>query len=284
MAGNCLTVSAAVYTNAVYADKLLSIDLYLGAHGSDNVVRLARIFTAITNCTNQLSSLYSKLETETHPRVDPSVMYPNPTADPPDAEVPQVRFFGKVDRAEGIMVSTIDQDNENHGIYLATYDSRTVLVKFAPRYNEEAHRLLASHGLAPTLHHCIRVIGDMYMVVMEYLSDARPLPFFFPPFHVPRLPDIPLIRESLTKALELLHGKGLVFGDLRVLNILYSPEHNRIYLVDFDWTGRDGVDRYSACANPEVGIGIGKWEILRKNHDDVNFERIMKSLDWQSRQ
>ena len=283
MAGNCLTVSAAVFTNAVYADKLLSIDLYLGAHGSENVVRVARVFMAIQKCVERLCTLYGKLESEERPRVDPSVMYPNPTADPPDAEIPQLRFFGKVDRVVGIVIPTVDQDNENHGIYLATYDSRTVLVKFAAVYNEGAHRLLASHGLAPTLHHCVRVIGDMYMVVMEYLADARPLPFFFPPSRLLRSPEIPLIRESLTKALELLHGKGLVFGDLRSLNVLYSPGDNRIYLVDFDRAGRDGVDRYSACVNPEVGIGIGNWEILKKDHDNVNFERIMESIDKQCR-
>ena len=283
MTGNCLTVSIAVCTNAVYADKLLSVDLNLGVHGSDNVVRVARIFMAIRGCTERLGALYGKLEAEKCPRVDPSVMYPNPTADPPEAETPQVRIFAKVDRVTGIALATIiDQENENRGIYLATYDSRTVLVKFTAKYNEEAHRLLASHNLAPALHHCIRVIGGMYMVVMDYVSDARPLPFFFPSSRVPRSPDIPLICESLTKALELLHGKGLVFGDLRVWNILYSPEGDRVYLVDFDWTGRDGVDRYSACVNPEAGIGIGRWEILTKGHDDINFEGVMRWLGEQA--
>jgi hypothetical protein len=54
MAGNNLVVSTAIYTDAVYADKLLSIDLHLGSHGADNVLRVARVFAAIEECTVRL--------------------------------------------------------------------------------------------------------------------------------------------------------------------------------------------------------------------------------------
>jgi hypothetical protein len=42
-----------------------------------------------------------------------------------------------------------------------------VIVKFTPRYNEVAHCLLTKAELAPRLHFCERVIGDLYMVVMD---------------------------------------------------------------------------------------------------------------------
>jgi len=48
MVGNCLTISTVVFTDAVYADELLSIKLLLGPHGSDRVNRIARVFMAIT--------------------------------------------------------------------------------------------------------------------------------------------------------------------------------------------------------------------------------------------
>ena len=51
IAGNRLEVSTTVFTDAVYADKLLSLDLRLGPHGPDNVLRVARIFMVINRCT-----------------------------------------------------------------------------------------------------------------------------------------------------------------------------------------------------------------------------------------
>jgi len=62
MAGNRLEVSTAVFTDAVYADKLLSLDLRLGPHGPDNVLRVARVFMAISVCAKRLREQYSGLE------------------------------------------------------------------------------------------------------------------------------------------------------------------------------------------------------------------------------
>ena len=42
-----------------------------------------------------------------------------------------------------------------------------VIVKFTARYNDEAHHLLAKSVFAPRLHFCERVVGDLYMVVMD---------------------------------------------------------------------------------------------------------------------
>lgn len=36
--------------------------------------------------------------------------------------------------------------------------------------------------------------------------------------------------------------------------------------VDFDGVGRDGVDRYSTCLNPEAGLGVAGWQIMEKSH------------------
>jgi serine/threonine protein kinase len=237
-------VSTAIYTNAVYANKLLSLDLELGLLAPEIVLRVARIFEAIRNCTAELRRLYESIKDL--PPVVPSILYPNPTADPPEAEIPPLDFFGKVDRVTGTRLETIDKDNEPHAIYLARmslYPSTgevstkvVVLVKFALVYNEEAHRLLAQQDppLAPALYHCVRVIGGLHMVVMEYISEASPLHRFFREPFLPSFPNPDVLRAKLTKALELLHGKNLVFGDLRPLNTLYSREGDRVFLVDFD--------------------------------------------------
>jgi len=288
MTGNRLEVATAIFTEAVYADKLLSFYLHLGPHGPDNVLRVARIFTAIRKCAGELRTLYGRLKNSSV--ILFSVMYPNPTADPPESPIPQLEFFCKMDRAEGIPIKgAIDADNERHAIYLAKMKSnpsasdsstRDVLVKFAAKYNEAAHMLLASQDppLAPTLYSCTRVVGGLYMVVMEYLSDAKPLHHFFYPSYLLSPPTAEVIRRDLTKALDLLGGKDFVFGDLRQMNVLYSPKDDHAYLVDFDGVGKHGEDRYSPCLNPEAGLGVERWQIMEKKHDRENLERVMEWL------
>jgi hypothetical protein len=53
-------------------------------------------------------------------------------------------------------------------MYTATLNdtNREVIVKFTARYNEEA-RLLAKARLAPRLHFCGRIVGELYMVIMD---------------------------------------------------------------------------------------------------------------------
>ena len=61
IAGNTLSVSTAVFTNEIYADKLFSTELHFGPHGSDNVFRVARVFMAIQKAVVQLRELYRHL-------------------------------------------------------------------------------------------------------------------------------------------------------------------------------------------------------------------------------
>ena len=169
-----------------------------------------------------------------------------------------------MDRVDGTPLAEVDEDNERHGIYLARMPSgastddasiKVVLVKFTARYSEVAHRLLANHDppLAPALYHCICVIGGLYMVMMEYMSNTKTLHWFFTPSPLPPPPSTEAVQRDLTKALDLLHGRDLVFGDLRQLNILCSAEDNRAFLVDFDGAGKHEGDRYYPCLSPELG-------------------------------
>lgn len=219
MAGNCPMVSTAIYTDAIYADKVFSIDLRLGIHGPENVLLVARVFMAIRRCADPLRLHYQGLQTLSGTR--PSVMYPNPIADPPEnqAEIPQLEFFAKVDRAKGTQLAIVNEDNKRHAVYLAKRtcpstpgtSKEIILVKFTTSYCEPAHNLLAKQNppLVPALYSCNHIVGGLYMVVMEYLSDASPLHRFFPPSPVPHSLNTDVVRRSLTRALELLHGQGL---------------------------------------------------------------------------
>ncbi|KAF9648791.1 hypothetical protein BDM02DRAFT_3114786 [Thelephora ganbajun] len=287
IAGNRLVVSTAVFTNAIYADELLSTKLHLGPHGSDNVLHVARVFMAINRSTERLRKLYENLQ-----RVNRSsppqakIMWPNPTADPPGLiDLPELEFFCKVDRADGAELPVIDEDNERHAMYLARMQigtlTRVVFVKFAAKYHEAAHRLLADQDppLAPALYFCARVIGDMYMVVMEYIPKSRGQTIFSHFSTPPPQAVSGAVYRDVCKALDLLHERDLVFGDLREGNLLYLPKDGgRVLFIDFDGVGRDGMDRYSACLNPEAGLGVKRRQIMEKAHDRENLRRLMERL------
>jgi len=288
IAGNRLEVSTAVFTNAVYADKLVSIELLLGPHAQDEVLRVARIFMAISKCTAGLRTLYMKLETS--PDRVPSVEFPNPTPDPPQShpeDFPVLESFCKLDRVHGVGLVSVDADNERHGVYLARRptgtagDHETVLVKFTPKYNKTAHLSLSKHipPLAPALYSCTPVVGGLQMVVMEYLSDAKPLYHFLAQSPRPPTPNVRAVRRDVAAALKILHENDFVFGDLREANVLYSPEAGgRAFLIDFDGVGKHGRDRYSPCLNFELGLGVLRWQIMEKSHDESNLERIISWL------
>jgi serine/threonine protein kinase len=299
IAGNRLAVSTAVFTDKIYADELLSIALLLGSHKSYNVFRLARVFMAITESMDLLRDLYKNLQAPSHPPLQTIPLWPTPTVDPPEPvskSIPELEYFAKVNRVNGKPLLRIDEENERHAMYLAQMQIKTsteseetkptqVFVKFTPDYNEVAHRLLADHNppLAPALHFCERVIGDMYMVIMEYIPESKGGSICSENIdaHFPFPKDLPrIVERDVSKALSLLHGQGIAFGDLRGPNLLCLSGEDRVMLVDFDDVGLDGKGRFSACLNPEAGLcaSAQRGQIMKKESDMENLERFLGEL------
>ncbi|KAF5387266.1 hypothetical protein D9757_006875 [Collybiopsis confluens] len=146
-----------------------------------------------------------------------------------------------------------------------------VVVKFAYRYGELGHHLLAKAGLAPHLYHCAfeESLG-MWAVVMDYARG--------------RVCNGKLVEgesESLKHAIELLHAQDLVFGDLRGPNVIIIEPKKKVCLVDFEWCGQciDTLDgdrviprvRYPTNISmiPEIGWaeGVGRDSVIEKGHD-----------------
>ncbi|KAF9644455.1 hypothetical protein BDM02DRAFT_3212847 [Thelephora ganbajun] len=273
ISGNRLVVSTAVFTDTIYADELLSIRLQLGFHASDNVSYVARVFMAINKSMERLRELYKNL------------LWPSPTADPPGLiEFPKLEFFCKVNQADGAELSVIDEENQRHATYLARMETETetqvVFVKFAAKYNEGAHRLLANQNppLAPALYFCARVVGDMYMVVMEYMPKSKGQSIGSRS-STDGLPPPAVVLRDVSKGLDLLHERNLVFGDLRETNLLYlAGDGGQVLFVDFGGVGRDGMDKYSACLNPGAGLGVDRGQVMEKVHDRQNLGRLMERL------
>ncbi|KAI0291295.1 hypothetical protein BC826DRAFT_886738, partial [Russula brevipes] len=118
-----------------------------------------------------------------------------------------------------------------------------VVVKFTANYNEQAHRILADEGLAPKLYACQRVIGNLFMVVMERLNGT-PMSAGIPER---RLEDS--VFDDIRRAVGHLQGHNLVHGDLRAVNIMLEPNQKHAKVIDFDWAGTSGTDRYPLTMN-----------------------------------
>lgn len=117
---------------------------------------------------------------------------------------------------------------------------RCVIVKFTRKYGEEAHRILAAEGLAPELLYCGPPYPDypaangVKMVVSTFDGAGM---------HVKTCHAAADAREKVQHAVDVLHGHGLVHGDIRWRNILVA-EDGRVSLLRFDWAGRIGEARY----------------------------------------
>jgi serine/threonine protein kinase len=149
------------------------------------------------------------------------------------------------------------------------------VVKFARRYSEASHRLLASHDSAPALVQCIRLSTEWVAIVMAWSN-----------YEV--LDDLELTKDEQKKVLEkvkeivqILHNQGLVHGDIRTTNILVdlsslASEEVKIHFLDFDWAGRIGEAKYPIGINretvrrPEEAEG-GKLITVQHDYEMVSY-------------
>ncbi|KAL5520789.1 hypothetical protein ACEPAF_2792 [Sanghuangporus sanghuang] len=278
--GTRIEISTAVYIGGVYADKLISQELYIDAFQANTILRLGRIAMALRHCYNELNDHYRFLDL----KADPTArhLYPDPLPAEGSAKVPTLEYTGKLTHG-GLCIpvvqkdrsDTLAEDERPYGRYRAKMvdldDRVDVVVKFTARYNEAAHRLLEEVELAPKLHYFARLVSGHCMVVMDYI-DSPPLSDSL------KQKNYLDICERVGEAMQLLHNKKLVFGDLRPQNIVLDAE-KRPLLIDFDFTGTHGVDRYPASWDTkEHHPDVRRHGIMYKEHDDFLLEKLKRLL------
>lgn len=83
------------------------------------------------------------------------------------------------------------------------------------------------------------------------------------------------MRRS-TETLQVIHGRGLVHGDVRWPNILVSEDD--INFVDFDHCGQDGVMRYPREWDHTYRPRDAKeGDLMKITHDEWMLERVFES-------
>ena len=284
-----MMVSGAVFADSIIVQRLTDY-IALGSHPTDpdrGLRRVAQILVTLKECIQDLEQFYKGITLESIPPDAPKKVTRSSTAstesrgsrpaapDPLPKVFPcytgypiedpneQLKYTDRLtpsDSASAVFVATVEPPGE---------ESRNVVVKFTRRYSGEAHQLLAQASLAPKLLHHEMIKGTrIHFVVMEHIkvttTDEDALKGERGAKYATRL------RE----AVQLLHSKGFVFGDLRGPNILI--EENGLKLVDFDWCGKCGEARYPVTVS--VGIewpdGVKGEEKIDYAHDKAWFKRL----------
>lgn len=249
LAGKCWTVQP--LTEFLWAGATADMD--------GQAERIGRLLCSLKIALDALKGRFEKV-TDSPPRTPPPC-FPFKTLYPDEV----TRNAEKITYKERLH---FQEGSEGTAIFSATLEKgEAVFIKFVTRYNEQAHKLLARNGLAPQLRYCSKLaVGEThFMVVMDRIHghDMHEEPFL--------AEDLIRIRD----AKKLLHENGYVFGDLRPNNIFKPMDGTGVVLVDFDWCGREGVDKYPIVINDDPKCNwhpdVKGGSIMRKVHDDHLF-------------
>lgn len=267
MAGPHLKIHGGIFTSNFIVQPLtemLGLVNFPNPYGRARYI--AQIIVALRTCLEDLKKFYSSLQSA--------------SASPEARLAPAFRQYGDVtltytsvnllpDRIGRAMFDAEAKRN-------CEQEGTLVKVKFTPQYCRAAHELLAERTLAPRLRHYGELEDDWAVVVMDAAG---------PDLAFEKLSRVPeRARRDIKEALELLHGENLVFGDLRPPNILLCDRgatdggtERGAMLVDFDWAGKDGEQRYPLLLNRSIQWpeGVEGGKVLRKEHDDAMFKLLI---------
>jgi serine/threonine protein kinase len=257
-------VQGSVITDGVIVQRLtdyvwVGIDSVLNeAH----ITHVARVFYALKTSLEKLNTYYkSQQPTGDHPVA--SRYFPSITAYRQGNVLINFKYVGYLENGPDCITLRAQT---------LTEPAQDIVVKFVDRYGEKAHRIIADEGLAPKLLYCGSPRHDenqpsyqsIFMVVMEYidgdtLAKAKP-----------KMDEETMERVSLEvqRALELLHRHGLVFGDLRLPNIMITKD-GKVKLIDFNWAGEEGQAKYPLLISQEIAWpkGVEPLAVMKTEHD-----------------
>ena len=264
IAGPWMCVLGGVFVQKTITQPLTDY-VWLGGDPFDSTrqVFAVQLFTALESAIKSLEKYYKALEQ------DPQSLTVK------EKPFPFITEYG-AEKIKFTYSSRLVSEYRYKLLFKATLDNMPntqIVVKFAERYNTDAHRLLAAEGLAPTLYYSstddnVRY-GKRFMIVMDYI-ELQPLSNRLTKHQY----------EYVKKAITTLHSNHMVFGDLRPPNILVGD--NTVMLVDFDWCAEVGKGRYPPEINPEESIGwhpdVGPNRLMSPDHDVYMLHKLDPNL------
>lgn len=234
----------------------------------DKFCQIIRLFVALTNAFDHLHQFYSNLDTtlsEISLNEIPNDYFLQ------DKIFPYIQEFIIEDKKFHFTYDGPLTKNYAKPIWKAQLDDNTeIVVKFAKRYNSEAHKICHHKDLAPELIFVSEnIYNGFYMIIMKYI-DGIQLDNLITDTHCTQETLINIYKD-IKIAIDELHRNNIVFANLRPPNILIRvlDGKHKVTLVVFDWCGRDRVDRYPASINWEQPWhnDVKPNGLLKKEHD-----------------
>ncbi|KDR79822.1 hypothetical protein GALMADRAFT_91974 [Galerina marginata CBS 339.88] len=274
-AGPWIVILGAVFTDGLVVQRLTDY-IWVGLDSVLNeahISRVARIFYALKNGLDNLKSYYEKAELPGDRDLPTESRYfPSITAYSIGDKLVHFKYLGFLEDGPDCMVLRAQT---------LTAPALDIVVKFADRYGERAHRLLADNGLAPELLYCgsPRLNDEdpsyesLFMIVMGFVEGTT-------------LANSKLnketaetVRRTLGDALKLLHDNGLVFGDFRSPNVMITPAKG-VSLIDFNWAGEEGQASYPYLISPGIlwPPGVQPLSVIKSDHD----LQMLENMFWRS--
>jgi len=145
---------------------------------------------------------------------------------------------------------------EYSGADRSTYKA---IAKFTKGYGKDVHEYCAKSGFAPKLlAYEEKLPANWSFVLMEYV-EMEPISKM----------DRADRKKQLYHILQSLQSGGFVHGDLRHTNLCWNRAENRVILIDFDWSGKNGEKCYPCDMNPELDwpVGASTGKVLSFAHD-----------------
>ncbi|PRP78485.1 hypothetical protein PROFUN_13560 [Planoprotostelium fungivorum] len=142
-----------------------------------------------------------------------------------------------------------------------------VVVKVTCAYNTEAH--MSCTPFSPQIRAVIKQLFGWTYVIMDYVAGVTPT-------EVPEEKRA-VVKESVNKAINGMHERGFVHGDLRLCNILVRQQDCFVYIIDFDYSGKEGEAKYPYFLNTKDirwPDGVASGKVITQQHDKDMISKI----------
>ena len=172
-------------------------------------------------------------------------------------------------------------DVEHRELYHArlvspTSSDKAIYVKFSQQYSLELHKFCTEQKFAPGILGFQKLHGGWYAVAMEKIDTVDET-------MITSFPEAGEWKSKIEKLVREFHQEGLVHGDLRLANFVFtSHKPRRMILVDFDWGGKDGEVEFPYEELIE-DLGVSNNQLcgrkITKEHDQRCLEKVTQWLD-----
>lgn len=158
--------------------------------------------------------------------------------------------------------------------------AESIYVKSSQRYSPDLHRFCASRGLAPNILGFQQLSGGWFAVAMEKIDTMHP---WVITSGIEAATEAKGWREDIEALVDDFHQEGLVHGDLRFANFIFTANESpqRMLLIDFDWGGKEGEVTFPDEELIEE-LGVSSRQLrgrkITREHDRRCISKVLQAL------